>query len=86
MKAQIGHITKVKNLNRKTNANHHYFSVWAMDSGKPTPLLMTDAELVSLKERADKNKVDLPLLNVPIPKKKSFFARLFGKFSSEPTS
>lgn len=78
MKAQIGQITKVKNLNRKTNANHHYYSVWAMDSGKPTPLLITDTELKYLKRRADKNKVDLPLLDVPIPKKKSFFERLFG--------
>ena len=78
MKAQIGHITKVKNLNRKNNANHHYYSIWTMDEGKPTPLLITNTELESLKQRADKNKVDLPLLQVPIPRKKSFFERLFG--------
>jgi len=80
MKALIGHITKVKNINRKTNAKHHYFSIWAMDAGKPTPLLITDVEIEALKKRANRNKVDLPLLDIPIPKeKKSFFDRLFGR-------
>ena len=55
MKALIGHITKVKNINRKTNAKHHYFSIWAMDAGKPTPLLITDVEIEALKTILKKN-------------------------------
>ena len=77
MKTRIGQITRVFNKRRKGNASKHYFALWAEDSGKPVALLITEQELNGLRERADKNSNDLPLLEIPIPRRRSFFNRFF---------
>lgn len=77
MKTRIGQITRVFNKTRKGNACKHYFALWAEDSGKPVAMLITEHELTVLRERADKNRNDLPLLEIPIPRRRSFFNRFF---------
>ena len=52
---------KIKNLNRKPNENASYYFVAHVDSeGEVTPLLLTDVEYKKAKERANKNKEDVP--------------------------
>ena len=77
MKARIGQITRVFNKTRRGNSNRHYLAVWAEDDGKPTALLITEQELNNLRERADKNRNDLPLLEIPIPRRRSLSNRFF---------
>jgi hypothetical protein len=77
MKARIGHITRVFNKTRKGNSNKHYLAIWAEDGGSPIALLITEQELSNLRERADKNRNDLPLLEIPIPRRRSLFGRFF---------
>jgi|TARA_R110002051_G_scaffold69161_1_gene124397 hypothetical protein len=77
MRARIGQITRVFNKTRRGNSNKHYLAVWAEDDGKPTALLITEQELNNLRERADKNRNDLPLLEIPIPRRRSLFSRFF---------
>ena len=76
MRTKIGEIVRVENKTKKTNASSHYYAVCTNDKGKPTPLLITSVELIELKERANKNKGDLPLLYIPTPEKPGFFRRL----------
>ncbi len=80
MKSKIGEMVRVVNKTKKTNASSHYTAIWTDDKGRPTPLLITDIELISLKERAGKNKGDLPLLEIPIPIRPGIFRRMFGRF------
>ncbi len=77
MKAKLGQIRRVFNKTRKGNASKHYFALWADDSGKPVALLITEQELSVIKERADRNVSDLPFLELPNPKRRSIFSRLF---------
>lgn len=77
MKAKLGQIRRVFNKTRRGNASKHYFALWADDSGKPVPLLLTDQELSDMKKRADKNVSDLPVLDLPKPKSRSLFNRFF---------
>jgi len=79
MRTKIGEIVRVTNKTKKTNASSHYYAVWTDDKGRPTPLLITTVELIELKERANKNKGDLPLLYMPTPKKPGIFRRLIRK-------
>jgi hypothetical protein len=52
---------KIKNLNRKPNENASYYFVAHVDSeGEVTPLLLTDVEYKKAKQRANKNKEDVP--------------------------
>ena len=52
---------KIKNLNRKPNENASYYFVAHIDSaGEVTPLLLTDVEYKKAKQRANKNKEDVP--------------------------
>ena len=52
---------KIKNLNRKSNENASYYFVAHVDSeGEVTPLLLTDLEYKKAKQRANKNKEDVP--------------------------
>ena len=80
MRTKIGEIVVVTNKTKKTNANSHYHAVWTADKGRPTPLLMTSIELMEIKERANKNKGDLPLLYIPTPKRQGIFRRIIGRF------
>jgi hypothetical protein len=80
MRSKIGEIVRVLNKTKKTNASQHYNAIWTDDKGRPTPLLITDVELIDLKERANRNKGDLPLLDIPIPEPPGIFRRLFGGF------
>ena len=52
---------KIKNLNRKPTENASYYFVAHVDSeGEVTPLLLTDVEYKKAKQRANKNKEDVP--------------------------
>jgi hypothetical protein len=52
---------KIKNLNRKPNENASYYFVAHVDSqGEVTPLLLTYVEYKKAKQRANKNKEDVP--------------------------
>jgi hypothetical protein len=52
---------KIKNLNRKPNENASYYFVAHVDSqGEVTPLILTDVEYKKAKQRANKNKEDVP--------------------------
>jgi hypothetical protein len=52
---------KIKNINRKPNENASYYFVAHVDSeGEVTPLLLTDVEYKKAKQRANKNKEDVP--------------------------
>ena len=51
--------------------------MWATEAGKPFPMLLTDRELYTIRERAEDHKEDMPALDIPIPKKPSFFGRFF---------
>lgn len=52
---------KIKNLKRKPNENGSYYFVAHVDSeGEVTPLLLTDMEYKKAKQRANKNKEDVP--------------------------
>lgn len=52
---------KIKNLNRKPNENASYYFVAHVDSaGEVTPLLLTNVEYKKAKQRANKNKEDVP--------------------------
>lgn len=52
---------KIKNLKRKPNENASYYFVAHVDSeGEVTPLLLTDMEYKKAKQRANKNKEDVP--------------------------
>ena len=77
MKTRLGQLTRVFNKTRKGNANKHYLALWAEYNDKPVAMLITEQELEDLRGRADKNCNDLPLLEIPIPRKKSFFSRFF---------
>lgn len=77
MKTRIGQITRVFNKTRKGNANKHYFALWAENNGEPVAMLITEQELSDLRERADRNGNDMPLLEIPIPRRRSFFNRFF---------
>ena len=77
MKTRLGHITRVFNKTRKGNSNKHYLALWAEYNDKPVAMLITEQELEDLRGRADKNSNDLPLLEIAIPRKKSFFNRFF---------
>jgi len=53
--------TAIKNLKRKQNENLFYYFVGFIDSsGDVIPLLLTKNELKKAKERATKNKKDVP--------------------------
>lgn len=77
MKAKLGQLTKVLNKSRKGNENTTYNAMWATDAGKPFPMLLTDRELYTIRERAEDHKEDMPALDIPIPKRPSFFGRFF---------
>ena len=77
MKAKLGQVRAVLNKGRKGNQSKTYNAVWCEESGRPFALLMTDKELYLLRSRAESHKEDLPALEIPIPKRKSFFNRFF---------
>jgi len=52
---------RIKNKNRKLNEDFSYYFVAHVDSsGEVTPLLLTDVEYKKAKQRAVKNKEDVP--------------------------
>ena len=52
---------KIKNKNKKSNEDNSYYFVAHIDSaGEVTPLLLTDIEFNKAKQRASKNKEDVP--------------------------
>jgi len=52
---------RIKNKNRKPNEDFSYYFVAHVDSsGEVTPLLLTDVEFKKAKQRAIKNKEDVP--------------------------
>ena len=69
-KAKAGKIIKVENKDRKFGANPEYLAIWVeSESGNEHCLLFTERELSVAKDRADKNKEDIP--------RKGFFADRF---------
>lgn len=53
---------RIKNKKRKPNEDFSYYFVAHVDSsGEVTPLLMTDVEYKKAKQRAIKNKEDVPV-------------------------
>lgn len=59
---RIGDLQSVDNTNKHwaANSKYSYIRVQADDNNSEFHLLFTDAELKRAKERADKNKEDLP--------------------------
>ncbi len=52
---------RIKNKKRKPNEDYSYYFVAHVDSsGEVTPLLLTDVEYKKAKQRALKNKEDVP--------------------------
>jgi hypothetical protein len=52
---------RIKNKKRKPNEDYSYYFVAHVDSsGEVTPLLLTDVEYKKAKQRAIKNKEDVP--------------------------
>jgi len=52
---------RIKNKKRKPNEDYSYYFVGHVDSeGDVTPLLLTDVEYKKAKQRAQKNKEDVP--------------------------
>jgi len=52
---------RIKNKQRKPNEDYSYYFVAHVDSsGEVTPLLLTDVEYKKAKQRALKNKEDVP--------------------------
>jgi len=52
---------RIKNKKRKPNEDYSYYFVAHVDSsGEVTPLLLTDVEYKKAKQRATKNKEDVP--------------------------
>lgn len=52
---------RIKNKKRKPNEDFSYYFVGHVDSsGEVTPLLLTDVEFKKAKQRALKNKEDVP--------------------------
>lgn len=53
---------RIKNKNKKGNEDNSYYFVAHVDSsGEVTPLLLTDVEFNKAKQRANKNKEDVPV-------------------------
>lgn len=53
---------RILNKNRKPTEDYSYFFVAHVDSsGEVTPLLLTDVEFKKAKQRAAKNKEDVPV-------------------------
>jgi len=53
---------RIKNKKRKANEDFSYYFVAHVDSsGEVTPLLLTDVEFKKAKQRAKKNKEDVPV-------------------------
>lgn len=69
-KVKAGKIIKVDNKERKFGANPEYLAIWVENqSNDEFCLLFTERELKVAKDRADKNKEDIP--------RKGFFTDLF---------
>jgi len=69
-KAKAGKIIRVENKERKFGANPEYLAIWVENQkGVEYCLLFTERELSVAKDRADKNKEDIP--------RKGFFTDLF---------
>jgi len=60
----IGYLNKVFNKEKEGNSKKTYLNLYVKDlEGKIIPLLFTEKELKKAKNRAEKNKEDIPTLN-----------------------
>ncbi len=59
MPSLLGKLTKVENSNPEATANDQYYSVWVRYNGRAMPLLLTEYELDSAVDRAQKNRNDV---------------------------
>jgi|TARA_B100000959_G_C14620101_1_gene475804 hypothetical protein len=67
---KLGIMMRVFNRGKRTSANSHYIAVWIKDPELRTytPLLLTQSELRRAGERVNKNKEDMPFLDMPKPR------------------
>lgn len=60
-------MSKIQNTNRKPQENPEYYYVAHVDeTGEVTSLMLTEAEFNKAKNRADKNKEDLPKFSIAV--------------------
>jgi hypothetical protein len=71
-KMKYSHIYKIENQNRYKTANPYYY----LFKTETDAYLFTESDILTAKERAEKNKDDIP--NDFEKEKKGFFSRFFG--------
>lgn len=59
--AKNGNILRVENKDKHFGANNYYYAIWVQNTyGEEFPLLFTENQIKSAKERAAKNPEDVP--------------------------